>query len=109
MGDFYLLAVAFIMSSIVKSHRMFRAVLIRYYERSGDSYSGSSDEYNFSDPQQYYHDSELRHGSQRAFYNSHPPRRKFSPNLSSRHGKHRDKRHFRKSGDGIFGNGTVDH
>ena len=56
---------------------------IRYYDRSGDSYSGSSDEYNLSDPQQYLTDSDpgSRHKS---FYNSHPPRRKFSPNLSSR-------------------------
>ena len=64
-------------------------VNIRYYDRSGgDSYSGSSDEYNFSDPQQYYQDSS---GAHRTFYNSHPPRRKFSPNLSARHAK----RHYR--------------
>ena len=63
---------------------------LRYYDRSGDSYSGSSDEFNFSDPQQYYQD-ELR---TRTYYNSHPPRRKFSPNLSARQSK-QGKRHFR--------------
>ena len=62
----------------------------RYYDRSGDSYSGSSDEFNFSDPQQYYQD---ERGS-RTYYNSHPPRRKFSPNLSARQSK-QSKRHFR--------------
>ena len=62
----------------------------RYYDRSGDSYSGSSDEFNFSDPQQYYQDER----ASRTYYNSHPPRRKFSPNLSARQSK-QSKRHFR--------------
>ena len=63
---------------------------LRYYDRSGESYSGSSDEFNFSDPQQYYQD-EFR---SRTYYNSHPPRRKFSPNLSARQSK-QSKRHYR--------------
>jgi len=61
--------------------------LNRYYDRSaGESYSGSSDEYNYSDPSQQY--------SRQQTFNSHPPRRKFSPSLAARHGKI-SKRHYR--------------
>merc|ERR1719384_361424 len=61
--------------------------LNRYYDRSaGESYSGSSDEYNYSDPSQQY--------CRQQTFNSHPPRRKFSPSLAARHGKI-SKRHFR--------------
>ena len=37
-------------------------IVCRYSSRGGESYSGSSDEYNHSDPQQYY-DTEYRNRS----------------------------------------------
>ena len=52
------------------SHGRRAQSLNRYYDRSaGESYSGSSDEYNYSDPSQQY--------SRQQTFNSHPPRYNF--------------------------------